>query len=441
MSVGAAVRRIAVVLGWTLLVLVVLTAIGLFYLLGTSAGARTAISFGLARSPVPVTIEGTDGPLSGPLILTGVQVEYEGLHASVGRLALDWRPLQLLRRRVVVDSLRVTGIDVVVPEGWSPPPGEEEEEAPPPEGPPTVPDLPVDVWIEDLRIEIDRLRVGDRAEVHASVLSGRGSPDSLRVALEVNGEAAPVETFRVLATVEGAPERYRLAGDLSFTSAGMPPVEAELESNGSLTELAVDRAVLRTANGRAELEAVARWHPEVAWEVAADADGLEVAPFTPAPEEWPGQVSFRARSQGRLGEAGPEAVVTLDELSGEVRDQPLSGRVAVRVGGQRLDVDSLGLRWGEATIRVAGSVAESIDLTFALATPDLARAWPGASGAVRVEGSAAGSRTEPRVDARFEISGLAVANAAVARAEGVVDLDLAPGAANAVVLRADSVVS
>lgn len=419
--------RLRRVLKWLLLGV---SAVAFFILTGvsmimlTESGARFAVTTALDRSPLPIVIEGVEGRLAGPLVLRGISVEDQGIEARVEQVVFDWRPLQIVRRRVVIDSVHVTGVDVFIPADYAPPAAEETEES---EGPPSVPELPVDVQIHDARIEVTRIVREGVAELGASTVAATGSPDEFQVTVDLHGEAAPVEQFDVTAEVSGAPDAYRLTSDLSFTSAEMPTVTATLRSNGSLTELDVEEATIRTANGEATARARAGWYPEVTWDVSATADGFEVAPFTPEPEAWPGAISFEAETTGRLAEAGPEANIRVDQLSGTLRGQPLEGGLDARVELDALYLERMDLVWGGLQATGEGSFAEALDMTFSVDAPDLGVAVPEASGSVRVEGSVQGPRQTPHLVATFQADEIARDSLGLEAATGSVDVDLAAG--------------
>ena len=332
--------------------LLVLALLVLTVLMVTPAGARWAVSTGLSRSPVPVTVGAVSGTLRGPLVLEEIRTEKDGLTAQVERVVFDWRPLQLIRKRVVIDSLHVDGIEAFVPEGW----GGETESAPEAEpdtaaGPPQVPELPVDVVVGDLRVGIERVTLEAMAEIDSSSLTGRGSPEAFELEAELRGRGEPISDFQSQLSLSGAPDDYRLQSELSFTSGDLPPVSGTLEAAGSLTEIAIEEALLRTASGTANLVSRVAWYPEITWELTAEAAGLDIAPFTPSPDDWPGTLSFRAESEGRVDDAGPTASVRVDGIEGEVRGQALGGGLRAEVVPGRVELGTLGLTWGSGRKR------------------------------------------------------------------------------------------
>jgi len=407
--------------------------------MGTPAGARWAVSTGLALSPIAATVGSVEGTLRGPLVLHDLAIEQDGLTARIEHIVFDWRPLHLLRKRVVIDSLHVEGVEAFVPSGWGsdrPSPAATPATA---NGPPAVPDLPVDVELRDLQVGIARVTVEQKAEITASTLVGRGSLDAFEATLTLRGRTNPASEFETTASVEGSPDDWLLGGALSFTSGELPPVSGTISLAGSLVGLRVEEASLRTASGRADVEATVHWYPEVAWDVAATADRLDVGPFSPSPEQWPGTISFHARSEGRLEGEGPTATVTVDGIDGELRGLPLAGGLDVRLTSGRLVLDTLGLTWGSAHVEASGALLEEFDLTFELEVPDLGGAVPAAAGSARASGAVAGTRDAPRFEATFEASGVRTESAGIASARGQLALDLAPGTMSTLQFRAEGV--
>ena len=405
------------------------------FVVATPPGTRWALGLGLDRSPIPVTVSQVRGTLVGPLTLDGITVDFRGIETRVERVVVDWKPLRLLGRRVHVDSLFVDGVDVTVPEELEPGPA---DEAPPEprEGPPAVPELPVEIQVDTFRVGVARVAVAERASLGASSLGGSGGLEAFHLRADLQGTAAPVERFTAQATLDGAPESWELAGDLSVEPADLPPVTARLASTGTLSDVEVREARIRTADGEARVTGTATWYPTLTWDLVADADGLQVAPFAPDPEAWPGDVSFRLATRGTLPESGPEATAVLDDLSGSLREEPLSGGMDVRVAGKEVEVRELDVTWGGIRLGAEGGLLETLDLRFALDVPDLGLALPGAAGTIRMDGSVTGPRAEPHLVATLQADGITRDSLRLEAAGGEVDVDLAPGARSRIDLRA-----
>ena len=103
-------RRIA---GGLLVLLVVLVGVAAF-LVGTAPGGRITLSIAERFLPedAVVEIEHFDGRLINRFELQGVTLRIPTLEAEADRLALDWRGIGILRKKVHVRTLVVEGLDL-----------------------------------------------------------------------------------------------------------------------------------------------------------------------------------------------------------------------------------------------------------------------------------------------------------------------------------------
>lgn len=84
------------------------------WLLGTSSGARTALSLLPSLSGNTAHADGIDGRLAGPLRLRRLTVDTEGQQIVLSDVRLDWQPSALLRRELHILSLRADTLDIIV---------------------------------------------------------------------------------------------------------------------------------------------------------------------------------------------------------------------------------------------------------------------------------------------------------------------------------------
>jgi translocation and assembly module TamB len=103
-------------IGITLLVLLLLLALGLWWLLGTQAGLRFALARASGFTDGALSVQRARGSLAGPLELKGLRyVDGKGLDVRVANARLDARLWPLLGKRLHVNSLDVRGVDVALP--------------------------------------------------------------------------------------------------------------------------------------------------------------------------------------------------------------------------------------------------------------------------------------------------------------------------------------
>ncbi len=195
-------------IGTALLALVALVAVGLGWLLGTTAGLRFALARAQGLTGGALVVQQAQGRLAGPLTLTGVRyrVRASGLVVDVGRVEADPTVTALLRGRVQLKELRVHQVDVALPASPA--------TAKPAASKPLDLRAPIDLVLQDARVEgvrvhrgADNLFLADRLDL-AAAWTRRGlavrtlhlrAPDG-RIDLE--GQTAFVIGYRGRATVQ-----------------------------------------------------------------------------------------------------------------------------------------------------------------------------------------------------------------------------------------------
>jgi len=134
-------------IGLAVLGLLLLLALGLWWLLGTGAGLRFALARASGFTDGALSVQQASGSLAGPLELKGVRyADGKGLDARIATAKLDVRLWPLLGKHLHVDMLQVQGVDVALP----PPAPEEDSSGPLSLEPP-------------LAIQLDQGHVGDVA--------------------------------------------------------------------------------------------------------------------------------------------------------------------------------------------------------------------------------------------------------------------------------------
>jgi translocation and assembly module TamB len=218
------------------------------------------------------------------------------------------------------------------------------------------------------------------------------------------------------ATVRGTLADYRVELDAHLAGPGIPPGRWALAGRGNQERMQVRSLRGNVLQGRLAAEGTVSWKPRVAWRVALNGRGLNPGSLY---AEWPGRLSFAATSDGHLAEAGPYGRVSLTELDGQLRGNPVAGRVHLELQGNRYRLPRLDLRSGSARLTAAGAFSKDAgDLDWQLAAPNLGEALPDAGGGLQARGHLAGPWKSPRVQAQ------ATGNALVFRTYSVQDLTL-----------------
>ena len=122
-----------------------------FWLLGTTGGARWAVSELTRRADLPLTVDQVEGHLGGTLVLIGIGLRYPEVGFELERLSVSWRPAALMRGKVLVTELEGEGLAVTDNR-----PADESS----PKKPPAAlqwPKLPA--WLRLVRAEIRRIEL------------------------------------------------------------------------------------------------------------------------------------------------------------------------------------------------------------------------------------------------------------------------------------------
>ena len=179
----ALLRRILLAAGLLIGGAALATAVASFLLLGTTTGARWALSWASGSLPFgSLTVREVRGMLASPLELRGVAWRTKSLEVSVDRLAAGWDLSDLLQGALEVRTLHADGVRVrqLAP---SPPTGTTQ--------PPALPDLRL-----PLALRVGELRVRDFRYVPRGD-SGAFVFDEVRAAGELRGELVRISSLRV----------------------------------------------------------------------------------------------------------------------------------------------------------------------------------------------------------------------------------------------------
>ena len=95
-----------------LLALPLLAGAGFYWLVGTTAGARFALTALPLAAGFRITAAGVQGRLLDHLRLTGVRLEQPKLSAQIDQMDLTWQPGGILHRDLQVKELALTGVRV-----------------------------------------------------------------------------------------------------------------------------------------------------------------------------------------------------------------------------------------------------------------------------------------------------------------------------------------
>ncbi|WP_018935346.1 translocation/assembly module TamB domain-containing protein [Thioalkalivibrio sp. ALJ24] len=269
------------------------------------------------------------------------------------------------------------------------------------------------------RFEQGQFRLGDARlslQGHLDGLQAAADDPETRwpFALDLDLEGVDVAQFRPDA--DARLDRLRLA-----LTGALAPAEADFDAGLALTaleasaqgvgvrgdgrvELDARRARIRELNLRSDPGAHLGLSGEVGYGAGLDWDldlrARELDPGLAAPD-FPGRLALDLHTAGRLDpQAGPTVEARIRRLDGELREQPVSGSGELRLEDEILDIRELVLELGDNRARIAGRVADTLDLDLALQAPGLDALMPGLGGELELDARLHGDRDAPRITAR-----------------------------------------
>lgn len=366
-----------------------LAGVTVWTIVSTTAGARWFMRL-LPRLGAPITVAEVRGKLRGPLELYGVRIGLESASLQIDRTVLEPRLLGLLRARLTLDEIEVDGVSMII---------QSAEDEPPPTPPAQ-----------------DRDAKAPRSPIEVVIHKGVVRDLSVRAPNQIEIDDGAL-------TITGTLERYQLEATAVVSGPRLPPARLLLRGSGALDRLEIDESRVDGLDGSVLAQGRIAWAPDVEWEIAVEARDVAPSALLPDPDAWPGTVSLRANSRGVLSPSGPVGSVRLDTLTGQLRNQPLSGRGTLVLEGAGYRIDGLGLAWGETRLDAEGVVGDSLNVAFELDAPNLGAPLPDAAGALRLDGKVEGSRSAPTVRAQVEARGVRLAQVRLDQLTGAVSFD------------------
>jgi autotransporter translocation and assembly factor TamB len=184
--------------------------------------------------------------------------------------------------------------------------------------------------------------------------------------------------------LSGPLDGYRIALNGELSPKALPKAMLALNGRGSREALAIEALELRSPDGVFRASGDLAWQPEIAFDLALDAQDFNPAVLSP---ELPGQVSMEARSQGGLAGGKLRLDARIDKLTGNLRGRPLRGGGGLALADDRLKADNLTLASGPNKVALNGTLGSPREtLDAAIKAPNLNTLWPTLGG--RFEGNA-----------------------------------------------------
>lgn len=233
------------------------------------------------------------------------------------------------------------------------------------------------------------------------------------------------------ATVDAAGDFGRYHGTIkaggSFLDFHDITGTAAVDGNGrGLTARVVQ---LRSPDGDVDVaNLVLGWYHAFSWSGEAKTRAFNPAGFDPRFE---GVLTADLRSTGHIGYHHKDALQTetdVHAVEGTMRGFPVTGKGRIRSEASRFEMEEVFLQSGASFVKAAGSINETYDLQFELASPDIGEVLPDGEGELSARGRIGGDRAFPAIDLDLDAAGIRYDGQKIGRITAKVHADTRSGA-------------
>jgi len=259
----------------------------LSWLVTSESGLRWTARQAQAYLPGEINLTQLNGRLIGPIQINGLEYRFDGQLIEAERLALDWRPTELLAANIDISRLHLDGLKISLPTADTETPSATDATL-------TLPEISLpwrlglkDVIINDIRIQRQEQTFQlTQLQLQASTLLSRIDIDRLSLhadnfSLNINGELRPSRNYR---------HRLNLAWTFKLASAEM------LQGKGQLGGDRNKITLTQNITGPLELSLAAEIKDPLAhlsWQAKADIKNINTSRLDPALPTVSGQLQLQ----------------------------------------------------------------------------------------------------------------------------------------------------
>ncbi|WP_426805282.1 translocation/assembly module TamB domain-containing protein [Stenotrophomonas sp. SrG] len=352
--------------GFTVLGLVLLALLLVYWLLQTVAGRDVLLAQVVARLPVGATLTWSkvDGPVAGPLVLHNLDFRYDDIHFTAERAYLDPDIRPLLGRKLQLDALQIKNATLNL--------AKSDEPFEMPSWPDSLPQIEMPLAIQADTIIIDGFRITQAQEPLIDITRLRGGleiangefrarqlkVDSDLGDFRVDGRYVPRNDYSTDITI----------GAVLPAPRGRTPARLGLVARGNLDRMEIALAGHAPAPLQASLVFDGRDAP--VWKASARSKELDLALLVPgmdAGTSTPLSLDFQATGKG--GQANLQGRIQQGDLAVELAPSN------VGLADQVLTVSPLVVKGFGGQARLQGTAdfrdRENASLRFAIVANDL----------------------------------------------------------------------
>ncbi len=137
------------------------------------------------------------------------------------------------------------------------------------------------------------------------------------------------------------------------------------------------------------------WGEGISWQAEVHGEQLDPGLFLP---EWSGNIQTKIRSHGQKNNEKLVAQFELDELSGALRNFPLTGKGQIAIDGKKMHINDLYLQSGSTQVEIDGQADDQqVQVTLQAQSDDLSSLLPDLQGAFEARVEAQGEPMRPAI--------------------------------------------
>lgn len=190
--------------------------------------------------------------------------------------------------------------------------------------------------------------------------------------------------------LDGTAQVYTVQGEANLRWPGLPDGELTLAATGDAQQMTLQQFSLDWLAGNLRGNSQIAWAPALRWRADITARDLNPGLLAPA---WPGAVGGSFALRGETHAQASTIKVQVHELSGSLREQPVSGSGVLRWRNKTLQADQLQLGWADATLALDGTRQA---LHAMLTIPAVQHLDPRGAGSLHAEGEWRGGLHTPQ---------------------------------------------
>ncbi len=228
------------------------------WMINTVPGLRVAASLAERFAGGVLTVEGLDGPLSGPFKIAKLHFESATQRLDATDIAVDWQSRATFSRKIVIDSLRIGNVTIATKPSKD------------------LAKIPANLTLP-VPLEITSLQVG-RLQVVAWEAAAGLAPVALAEVRDIQTHIVSDGRFHKITDAALTTVAGRLAAGLMMDGAAPFNLAASAKLNGTRD----DKAYTISADAHGTLDAIVITATASGWNLAGDAN-IKLTPFEPVP--------------------------------------------------------------------------------------------------------------------------------------------------------------